>query len=430
MRPILRSATFVAPVLLASAGFYGTLAAARCFGRHGVPVVVADRYRSGPARWSRYVRRREVCPEEFDGPRLLEWLVDFGVKNPGHVLYPTSDELAFLLAANRDELGRHYRMYQPPVSAVYGLLNKRRLSEVAREEGLESPRTWFVDSDSSLDVVSREARFPLLLKPVTQIQHRSHRKGETVYTPESLAEQYRDFAQEQYGPQLLAFDPTVSRPMVQEFHLEAAESIYSISGFVDESFELFATRAAVKVLQRPRKLGVGICFEGAKVDAELAEKVRRVARRLGYFGVFEVEFIRVGGRHLMIDFNPRFYGQMAFDIARGLPLPMLAYWGATGQRADIARAVAAAQAHADTGDTVFCHRLALEVVLRAQRLSGALSADEEGRWRSWLRSQGREVVDAVIDSDDWVPAALEVAQQVYGYARHPRSFFRSIVLNR
>ena len=32
----------------------------------------------------------------------------------------------------------------------------------------------------------------------------------------------------------------------------------------------------------------------------------------------------------MVDFNPRYYGQMAFEIARGLNLPKLAYLDATG----------------------------------------------------------------------------------------------------
>jgi hypothetical protein len=31
--------------------------------------------------------------------------------------------------------------------------------------------------------------------------------------------------------------------------------------------------------------------------------------------------LRAGDGHLLIDFNPRFDNQLAFDVARGLPLP-------------------------------------------------------------------------------------------------------------
>ena len=64
----------------------------------------------------------------------------------------------------------------------------------------------------------------------------------------------------------------------------------------------------------------------------LVEAIRRLCREVGYFGVFEIEFLRVLDRGwAVIDFNPRFYHQMGFDIARGLPLPIWAYLGASGR---------------------------------------------------------------------------------------------------
>jgi hypothetical protein len=39
-------------------------------------------------------------------------------------------------------------------------------------------------------------------------------------------------------------------------------------------------------------------------------------------------------------------------------------------------------------------------------------------------------VDALIDSDDLVPTAVELAQLVYSSARHPRAFVRSMIFNR
>jgi hypothetical protein len=49
-----------------------------------------------------------------------------------------------------------------------------------------------------------------------------------------------------------------------------------------------------------------------------------------------LEFIRAGGKQLLIDFNPRFYSQMGFDIARGSPLPLLVYEAACGHEAQLA----------------------------------------------------------------------------------------------
>ena len=80
----------------------------------------------------------------------------------------------------------------------------------------------------------------------------------------------------------------------------------------------------MKVLQRPRRLGIGLCFASAAVPDDLRARATRLLDSLGYFGVFELEFIRSRGRYLLIDMNPRFYNQIQLDVTRGLDLPMLA----------------------------------------------------------------------------------------------------------
>lgn len=417
-------------VLLFSASFYGTLAAARCFGRNGIDVTVADPAKLGPASWSRYVGRRVQCPPESRAEDFIAWLLDFGRREPlKHVLYPTSDELAWLVSVHREALSQYFHLYDPGVDAVYGLLNKRKLFEVGQQMGLRLPRTWFPESEADLDAISREARFPVLIKPTTQILYSTHRKGHPVSEPSQLAEEYRAFSRDGYADMLVRFDPAVARPMVQEFHPEAAQGIYSLSGFVDETGELFEVRGAMKVLQRPRRLGVGVCFESAPVREDLADGLKRLCKRLGYHGVFEVEFIQTKDDFLLIDFNPRYYGQMGFDIARGLPLPLLAYHAALGDRDALEREVKAAREWRGRGE-VFCNRIALEMLLNLQRLSGALPGEEARQWRQWLESHRGLAVDPLIDSDDLVPSAVELAQILYVSARHPRAFLRAMVLNR
>jgi hypothetical protein len=131
----------------------------------------------------------------------------------------------------------------------------------------------------------------------------------------------------------------------------------------------------------------------------------------------------------MIDFNPRFYGQMGFDIARGVPLPLLVYHGALGHIDAIDRLIA--EVPDDAGETLhYANRLAAMLMLRSQRASGALSAGEWQQWRNFVKGDGRETVDAVLDRDDWLPTPIEFARELWAFVRHPRSFVRRIVLNR
>jgi D-aspartate ligase len=417
------------PVLLTSSQYLGTLAAVRSFGRAGVPSVVADDARLGSASWSRFVSRRLKCPSHAESTELLQWLLAFGKEHVGYVLCATSDDSAWLYSKHRSELGRYFRMYQPSVDAVYSLLNKRLLYDVGRAVGVDSPRTWFPQSEDDLQRLEQEAQFPVLIKPVTQILHRTHSKGIIVEEPGQLRKLFRMMSREMYRPELLQYDPTVVRPLVQEFQPQATQGIYSLSGFIDESGTLLGVRGALKILQRPRRLGVGLCFERADVKPALVDAIMRVCARVGYYGVFEVEFIHRDGKDLLIDFNPRFYGQMAFDIARGLPVPLLAYFAALGEWQTTKELAEAAQRQADD-DTVavHCNRIDFEIMLRAQRFSGGLSAKDVTFWRNWYHEHRGRIVHPILDKDDWKPFVTEITRQVLEHLRHPRAFVKSTMM--
>src|SRR5262245_28473541 len=410
------------PVLLTMAAYHGTLAAARCLGRRGIPITVADQDYFAPALWSRFATRRRICPSPEEPERYVSWLLDFGRRFPGHVLYPTGDDVAWLFARHRSDLGAYFRLYQPPLDAVYTLLNKRRLAEACAAAGLDTPATWSVDEGDDLDRLAADLPFPLVVKPQTQALRWPHNKGRVVHSRDGLRASYEEVVRSAvYSPVLVAHDPGVGRPLLQEYHSHAAHDVYNLGGFVDETGDLFVVRASRKVLQRPRRLGVGLCFESAETDAPLADKLRALCRRVGYYGAFEVEFIRRGPGFLLLDFNPRFYGQMAFDIARGLPLPLFVYEAAR-QRWDRLRELVD-RARADTGTSLaFCNWIDFTLLLKMQRLTASMEAGEAAQWKAWLASRNGTVTDAVIDPSDRRPHFAHVVQEARRFLRHPRSF--------
>jgi predicted ATP-grasp superfamily ATP-dependent carboligase len=411
--------------------FYGTLAAARCLGRAGVRVTLAEGDRLAPAGWSRYVNRRVSCPPVHDTDAFLSWLHAFGAAEPGHVLLPPSDDLAWLFAEDEAALRRSFVMLPTSLTTVEALLDKRALLEHCRAVGLDVPDTWFPASVEEAVTLGAEAGFPLVIKPRLQVLHRSGLKGLLIEDPIALREGYgRTVASDVYGERLRARRPDVVWPMLQRYYPAARESIYSLSGYAGAGGALLAVRAARKILQRPRKLGIGLCFEEAVVDEGLAARVEALCRRVGYQGVFEVELIEVGDRALVIDFNPRFYSQMAFDIDRGLPLPRLAYADAAGDEAGLAALVAAARAPRPPRGQVYCHRFLFELMLDGQRLSGHLDAAGARRWRRWWDEHRAAATDAVADPGDQLPWGADVVSHLASFARHPRSFVRSMVLDR
>jgi predicted ATP-grasp superfamily ATP-dependent carboligase len=415
------------PVLLTTPAYYGTLAAVRSLGRADIAVTTAGPSRWAVSGWSKYATNSVSCPQTTDTERFLDWLESFAQSHEKHVLLPTCDDTAWLFALHRERLSRHFYLRSSQISAVHALLHKGQLAEHASAVGLDVPRTWFPTSERDLDRVAAEARFPVLLKPVTQVLFSSRSKGIKVEGPKQLVAAYREFSMLRHGKALIDYDPSAAHPMIQEFFPEASQNIYNISSYAHEG-ELWGARAGRKVLQQPKRLGIGLCFEEARVEPRLVEGLQRLARRVGFTGVLEAEFIRTGQRDVLIDFNPRFYNQMGFDVARGLPLPALAYYDALE---DVKRVPALdSAASAELTGKIFANGAAFKLTIAAQRLSGALSANEAAGWMEWYAAHQGRRVDAVEDPDDVWPGRFDRVRMLHHHLRHPRKFVTSIVFDR
>jgi predicted ATP-grasp superfamily ATP-dependent carboligase len=417
------------PVLLTSADYYGTLAAARHLASRGVKVTMADPRRLAPASWSRYVSSRGRCPSSCAPEAMLAWLLEFGKRHPGHVLLPTNDDLAWLFSRERDRLGEVFHLYSPPPATMTRVLDKRRLHEAAAAVGLKTPRTWCPDDEAEVAALAPHLPYPLILKPRTQVYSHLASKGVRIDAPSGLVAGYRALLAASAGRALVADRlPDTARPMLQAFLTGAEGRIYEVSGFVDPSGEAFVARAAMKLVQRPRRMGIGLCFEEAPLDEALVDGIARLCREVGFYGVFNVEFLVTEAGLFLIDFNPRMYNQMAFDVARGLPLPWLAYLGATGRQE--ALLAAAAEARAWQGPPrVFCNWFSTMLLLNAQVLAGAIPAADRERWRRWYLDHRDQAVDPVADRADWRPMVLDVAHQVFDTLRHARHFVRQLRLD-
>lgn len=421
-----------APALLTFARYYGTLAAIRSLGRRGVPVVVADSDRFAFGKWSRYAVRREVSPPLLPTDRYLEWLLTFGRQNPGHVLYPTSDDMAWLIAEHHVALSQYFTLYTPPLPVIRTLLDKPDLYAACRHVGLDVVQTQYPKSVGELEAIARSTAYPVLIKLATQAFLPSNDKGVVVETHSELIARVRQFVERSwYADSFVSESPDIVWPMIQTYYPESATDVYGLSGFIDQTGQLYDMRATRKVLQYPRKLGVGLCFEEAPIEPQLRDKLADLCRMLGYWGVFEVEFVRPRGAdsYLLIDFNPRYFHQMQFDVVRGMELPAMVYYAATGNtdrlQDEIEKSKSAGEYFDDRRIT---HGLLFRLMLLAQRLSGSMTAAEVREWREWYSESGT-VCDMLGGSRDPLPVAVNAAALVRHYMRYPRYFVRTFARN-
>jgi predicted ATP-grasp superfamily ATP-dependent carboligase len=306
----------------------------------------------------------------------------------------------------RERLGEHFRLCQPPFEAMRAVLNKAELFAACQRSGLDAPETWDVSTAGTLPA----GRYPVIVKRRMKVGTSTNSKGIVVRGPSELgAALERDRRGLRCHPMVIQHEREALEPIVQEF-VPGEGGVYNLTGFVDREGGLRGIRASRKVHQRPVDAGLGICFEAAEIDTALAGSLTRLCKEVGFFGIFEAEFLQAGGRSLLIDFNPRFYGEIAFECARGLHLPRMAYADAVGDGEWLAGLEAEAAA-ARRRRLVYCERVSLELDLWRARRRRTLRPADERYWRAWLGNHEGRVVQPFLSRGDPLPGVLRVAQK-------------------
>ncbi|WP_156898898.1 hypothetical protein [Bradyrhizobium erythrophlei] len=351
---------------------------------------------------------------------------------PRRAIYATSDAVSFALARYRDELSADFDLYQPSLETIMSILDKGLLMQNAQAVGIETPPTWFPENSTEAARLAKDAGRTVLIKPRSQLAQRTGTKGTVVKSCDQPVQAIFDSYMRDYAAdtEFVKQSSVAMTPLVQKYYPEAINNVYSLSGFREKISGGMVLRAARKVLQQPRRIGTGLGFEPAPVDPFLAEQAKRLCERIGYYGVFEMEFILAEGRAMLIDFNGRFYHQIAFDVARGLESPALAYAAATGNQADVTRLMASGNSREQEDVAGFCNRFILTTMVNMQRIFRTMSSNDAACWLHWANGSDGQMVDAIKDPNDALPAFVDVGQNLIHFLRHPRAFFKQYALER
>jgi len=293
------------------------------------------------------------------------------------------------------------------------------------EAGVAVLPTWQPRSFSDVVASASTLTYPILIKPRTQVRRTRNDKGAIARSEAELIENFREYVSLEHAEAEDNFIPDITIPLLQHFVEIGPEGVYSVSGFIDETGELFVTRHATKVFQRSQPAGVGVCFESLPPDPDLSAAVQRLCRNLNYFGIFEVEFIRFQGRWAVIDFNPRLFNQAGMDCHRGMPLPLLAYLDAAGRTAELREAIAVAHKEDKDRPAVFYDRFTLRAILLAKTLARRTSKEERLYWRNWMIEHAAHSIDFAADKVDRMPGVIHAFSETMLGIKAVRRFLRS-----
>ncbi len=293
------------------------------------------------------------------------------------------------------------------------ILDKKRLAQAASRAGIAVLPSWFPESQEDVHRIASSLQYPILIKPRTQVQRLRNNKGWVVGTSAELIRKHSEVIREEGAQQ--SDDPIgddTGKFILQQFVHVGSDGVQSISGFIDQRGMHYVTRCSAKVFQRTRPAGVGVCYESLPCQSGLSRAVYRLCRELGFFGIFEVEFVRLKDEWAIIDFNPRFYNQMGLDIHRGLPLPLLAYLDACDDRQALAAAVESARSEDKQKRLVLFDKFTMRAILFANRFFGLFGSHDAGYWRAWVRRNGKDAIDIASAEGDPLPRVIHALSEI------------------
>ncbi len=272
----------------------------------GIRVVGVDCHAENPGFRSRYGRSYLSPNPDKEPEKWLEFMLALAAAmGEKPVLIAAADIFVSAIGRHARILSEHFIFSAKGCLLQAELSTKERQYELARELGLPSPRSAYVQSVEELQAFSHDARFPVLLKP------RAHREWEALpagnplrgrktisaTTREELLSHYEKVVA--LVPQAVAQEEIVGPDSAKYCYL----SVYAQDGH----------RLGACVVQElrayPLLYGCATLVEPV-VDNEIDKACNKFLLALGFAGVCEIELKRDirDGKLLLIEVNPRVSG--------------------------------------------------------------------------------------------------------------------------
>jgi D-aspartate ligase len=359
---------------------------------------------------SRYTRHERPCPALEDADAFVPWLRACLKAGSIEAIAPTSDLLLYYLATVFDDLSPAMQTVLGSADGIFDMIFKDRFHGRCVEVGQATPQTFTPTSMEAALALVPQLRFPVILKPRSHVGVGGAR-GIVVHNEDELRAHFAPY--EVPSRRVFEKHPDLCWPMIQECVPHALENLYSVSGVVAPNGEIVACAASRKIEQWPRDLGVGMLFQPCTEEVPI-ERGLAFVRALKQPGIFELELIhdRASDTYVAIDMNPRAFGQIALDIARGHDLPWLWYQLLCGDE------VAVQPAASD--NIRWMHALPFHFGALIGIARGPNRMERIARYRDVIRHRHVDVVHA---PGDIAPSVAFVAKML----RHPGALVRPFI---
>lgn len=253
-------------------------------------------------------------PEISEGVDSLIKTID-ELECPGATLIPISMESISCVLRHRDSLAEHICVPPQPYSQFHFAANKSSASRAMSELGVALPQTWKIVTQSDLDELDDQKRYPLILKLTIE--------DNTPPIERFGIAQNKDEANDLFH-RLIHIQPEL---LAQEYIVGVGVgiSLFSVNGLVKATF------AHRRIREQFEKGGPSTFCESFQ-SSRLQEIAYSFAAKTGWNGLVMLEFKHDIQRnnYVFLEANPRFWGSVQLPIRCGVDFPWMYYRWARG----------------------------------------------------------------------------------------------------
>lgn len=307
-------------VLLTNAQQRKTLAALRSLATKDIKVIISEDTYFNPAAFSKYCYKFVKSPSPKNSPvEYYEWLFKTIVDYKCDTVFPMDDDTMDIVMKNHIELSTICNIPIPPLKSYILSKDKGKSVEYVKQCGIDCPNTIVMKELESLEKVSKELIYPVIIKPTQSSGSRGIR----------LVNNSVEFISE-----YIKIHKIYPYPIIQEYIGTGFR--YDVCLLIDKNRELIAAFIQKELRHFPLKMGPSTLQESIYYP-ELLEMATKIMKKLPWYGIIELEFMMDNrdGKLKFMEINPRFWGSLHTSIAAGIDFPYLLFKLVNGEEVSI-----------------------------------------------------------------------------------------------
>jgi len=300
----IQKADYHLPVVL-DGNWVNSLGIVRGLGTQGVKSVVINHTKEGAALSSRYTGASLICPTPWDKPKeFIDYMERIGgYLNKKGVLLLTDDTYLKLLSEAKNRLKNYFIFSFPDIDVLSGIMDKKIQYKAAEQLGIKIPKSDFIN-----------IHFPALVKGLEGKEFfRTFRKQVVIV---HSREEINEILKQLPGGKII----------LQEQIMGDESNLYSFCCYMNPKGRAICQFTGRKLHQYPREFGT--CSIAKSVECnEIIEPSINLLRKLGFFGVAQVEYKRnqKNGQFYLIEVNARFWKWHSLATACNINFADIAY---------------------------------------------------------------------------------------------------------